>query len=428
MTKYLKLFDKHSSYNNFLQSADFLTPNVSHCIMEQDVHYNPISFEISGKFTVPSRLLTMAKETWSNNGGYTNCYNADCGVADASPTYEYSDNTEILNADKYQVYDTITDATDGKEYKIISFNIPNLGINDSTNEITESTVYNEEDGQYYYQINYWSVNGRLDSNGYFESGWYNGGTWNADTFPKVEIRQLRIYNSDTNTYSNENINCIYLDSNYNPSQSHLYNGKLNVIEPSEYPVLLLPVEEYDQSLINGIDAVFIDDIKIDLETLIENNGWYTLETGVHDVKYYLNRNAVSRGFVKVNVLKCVPIEEMVLDTRIKGTWAKQEPVIEQEWSYEEGDYVDVIKGYIYTTAFDNCALLGTSEDVIEKVCTMKDTDTKRIIETSYIDCEFVDNDDYINKYEYGLFSDTNYFALNNGVAGLHDCKKSEPNS
>jgi hypothetical protein len=42
MGKYLKLFDTHTEYDTFTQTEDFILPNVSHCITENHVHYNPI--------------------------------------------------------------------------------------------------------------------------------------------------------------------------------------------------------------------------------------------------------------------------------------------------------------------------------------------------------------------------------------------------
>ena len=41
MSKYLKLFNNHSEYDAFTGSTEFITPNVSLCIEENDVHYNP---------------------------------------------------------------------------------------------------------------------------------------------------------------------------------------------------------------------------------------------------------------------------------------------------------------------------------------------------------------------------------------------------
>ena len=41
--KYLKLFDTHSNYEAFVGDTlnPMIKPNVSHCILEDEVHYNP---------------------------------------------------------------------------------------------------------------------------------------------------------------------------------------------------------------------------------------------------------------------------------------------------------------------------------------------------------------------------------------------------
>jgi len=44
MSKYLKLFDTHNEYSAFTQTEDFVKPNVSHCIQENEVHYNPYDY------------------------------------------------------------------------------------------------------------------------------------------------------------------------------------------------------------------------------------------------------------------------------------------------------------------------------------------------------------------------------------------------
>ena len=41
--KYIKLFKSHSDYETFKQSEDFVTPNVSYCVAENEVHYNPLA-------------------------------------------------------------------------------------------------------------------------------------------------------------------------------------------------------------------------------------------------------------------------------------------------------------------------------------------------------------------------------------------------
>lgn len=39
--EYLKLFENHSQYENFTETEDFIKPNVSYCIEQNEVHYNP---------------------------------------------------------------------------------------------------------------------------------------------------------------------------------------------------------------------------------------------------------------------------------------------------------------------------------------------------------------------------------------------------
>ena len=41
MEKYLKLFEYHSQYEDFVSGGTMVKPNVSHCVQENEVHYNP---------------------------------------------------------------------------------------------------------------------------------------------------------------------------------------------------------------------------------------------------------------------------------------------------------------------------------------------------------------------------------------------------
>lgn len=43
MSEYIKLFNNHNEYTAFTQTEDFVKPNVSHCITENEMHYNPIN-------------------------------------------------------------------------------------------------------------------------------------------------------------------------------------------------------------------------------------------------------------------------------------------------------------------------------------------------------------------------------------------------
>ena len=40
MQQYLKQFTNHSQYESYI-ATDFVKPNVSYCVAEGDVHYNP---------------------------------------------------------------------------------------------------------------------------------------------------------------------------------------------------------------------------------------------------------------------------------------------------------------------------------------------------------------------------------------------------
>lgn len=40
--KYIQLFNNHSNYTEFTETDEFVKPNVSHCIEENEVHYNPV--------------------------------------------------------------------------------------------------------------------------------------------------------------------------------------------------------------------------------------------------------------------------------------------------------------------------------------------------------------------------------------------------
>ena len=62
MSKYLKLFRRHSDYTTFIGGggeSEFILPNVSHCIEENDVHYNPIETRLVAKYIVPQDTLRV---------------------------------------------------------------------------------------------------------------------------------------------------------------------------------------------------------------------------------------------------------------------------------------------------------------------------------------------------------------------------------
>lgn len=45
---YIRTFQTHQEYENYRYGTDFLRPNVSHCLNNLDVHYNPYENPQSG--------------------------------------------------------------------------------------------------------------------------------------------------------------------------------------------------------------------------------------------------------------------------------------------------------------------------------------------------------------------------------------------
>ena len=41
MKRYVRVFQEHEDYSNFTGTQDFMLPNVSCCVTENEVHYNP---------------------------------------------------------------------------------------------------------------------------------------------------------------------------------------------------------------------------------------------------------------------------------------------------------------------------------------------------------------------------------------------------
>lgn len=44
--KYIKLFDSHQDYTMFKNSTNWIEPNVSYCISENELHYNPVIIDV----------------------------------------------------------------------------------------------------------------------------------------------------------------------------------------------------------------------------------------------------------------------------------------------------------------------------------------------------------------------------------------------
>ena len=65
---YLKLFQTHSEYETFVSGGTMVKPNVSHCINENEVHYNPLVDPYNGKAYVDLGLPSGTKWAKMNVG------------------------------------------------------------------------------------------------------------------------------------------------------------------------------------------------------------------------------------------------------------------------------------------------------------------------------------------------------------------------
>ena len=74
MSEYLKLFDTHTNYENFVDSGTMVKPNVSYCVEQNEVHYNPVPIIMTVKYNVtdatnPTQLYTyVSQEDMTVNG------------------------------------------------------------------------------------------------------------------------------------------------------------------------------------------------------------------------------------------------------------------------------------------------------------------------------------------------------------------------
>jgi hypothetical protein len=82
--KYLKLFEADAEYQSFKRTNEFIKPNVSHCVQENEVHYNPHTF-------ADEYFTTIARE----NGTISFNIRFDMGIDMISSISYSTDNGEF---------------------------------------------------------------------------------------------------------------------------------------------------------------------------------------------------------------------------------------------------------------------------------------------------------------------------------------------
>lgn len=111
--EYLKLFENHSQYADFIETEDFVRPNVSHCIEENDVHYNKLPAYVTLEITVPDDdTLVWFFSSHNSNIAYVEVNNVKIQMTDS---FQADDDFifygATLNAGEYTVKYYLTNET-----------------------------------------------------------------------------------------------------------------------------------------------------------------------------------------------------------------------------------------------------------------------------------------------------------------------------
>ena len=91
MSKYLKKFANHAAYQAYVTSQEAILPNVSYCVQQDEVHFNPnniITYKASAKLT----------EVTSGNGLHVNAFNSSISTHkfnDGVGTIIFSENSRV---------------------------------------------------------------------------------------------------------------------------------------------------------------------------------------------------------------------------------------------------------------------------------------------------------------------------------------------
>ena len=141
--KYLKKFTNHSDYLAFKQSINFVTPNVSYCVTEDEVHYNKeednnvatnLQYAFENTYDEPSCTIELSDsemnyvKNWYNEHKSVNDPTLTDYISSMSVTLEngtdYGLNFEMYNSpeDEFPSY-RVFFFVNGTDYKITSYTI-----------------------------------------------------------------------------------------------------------------------------------------------------------------------------------------------------------------------------------------------------------------------------------------------------------------
>ena len=138
MSKYLKKFENHIQYENYINSSSAILPNVSICTTEEDVHYKPyVETRVVAKFNVTD----TSKPTPIGYNNYISGFSEIeiDGVAQPSVVSAYTFNTTGEHTVKY----TLTDPTTiGDDAFLACTSLTSIDIPDSVTSIGNQALFN----------------------------------------------------------------------------------------------------------------------------------------------------------------------------------------------------------------------------------------------------------------------------------------------
>ena len=98
MPKYLKLFETHQEYETYLGGGEMILPNVSHCIDQNDVHYNPKKQEVT-LYTITNISISGMEHAFN----YT--FDREIEEEIINPRVEYYVDNELAFIDEAYVWE-----------------------------------------------------------------------------------------------------------------------------------------------------------------------------------------------------------------------------------------------------------------------------------------------------------------------------------
>ena len=145
MGKYLKKFGNHTDYESFTQTGDFIKPNVSLCVQENEVHYNPWTWAEEYLTTVALEDGTISFNIWKSMG------------TDMITSISYS-------TDDGETWTTTANQNNKEEHLSIDVNV-NEGDKVMWKGIATQMGYNDEDDYGDYVGSFFSSDCEFDAKG-----------------------------------------------------------------------------------------------------------------------------------------------------------------------------------------------------------------------------------------------------------------------